>query len=672
MNSSGSVVYEKRNYALCMVRLQCSGLQCCASMTPPLSPAALAFVDGVPYAESFGDVYHSSDGGLGQAEHVFIGGNRLAERWRARSRFAILETGFGLGLNFLATWHAWRNDHQHSAQLHYVAIEMHPFQRADLVLLHARWPELADVSRTLLAHWPPLVPGCHRLLLDQGRVVLTLMFGDIRDCIGQIDGGAGFDAFYLDGFAPSKNPDMWAPAVLARLGRLAAPHATLATYSVAAPVRQALAQAGFVCEKRPGFGRKPDMLTASFAPRWPLTAPGAVQRNAIVVGAGIAGCSISERLCARGWQVTLVEQHTQVAQEISGNRAGIVMPLLSQDDNLTSRLARAAYLFALQTWERVGGIGRAFEGEACGVLQVPSSAEETHAQQKAAGLFPHAPEFVQALDAHQTFARFGLETAHGGWLFAQGGWATPASLCEALLAACGARLERRFSQQATQIARVDGQWQVRDERGGLIGAAAHLIIASGNDASVFAQLRTLPLLRVRGQVTHLREGVIPVLPLVVCGEAYLTRAAGGESCVGATFDEDDDPVLRPESERANLEALGRTLPQFAPVLAAHAAAGHALNGRVGFRCVSPDRLPLVGALPDLDAAICGSRLRDVPRHAGLHSLLAYGSRGLIWAPFCAELLAAMLEAEPLPLERDLAAALDPARFVLKAHRRATT
>lgn len=637
-------------------------------------PAALAWQDGVPYAEHFGDVYHSADGGLEQARHVFIGGNELPQRWRGRERFAILETGFGLGLNFLATWQRWQDDPERCPRLHYTAIEKHPFHPDDLARLHALWPELGALSAELLAAWPPLVPGFHHIELAQGKVLLTLAFGDVAHCLPQVDAGAGFDAFYLDGFAPSKNPDMWAGGTLAGLRHLAAPEATAATYTVAAAVREALAQAGFVCEKRPGFGRKRDMLAARYAPRWPLRQFAAPVRHAIVLGAGLAGCAISERLCARGWQVTLIERHAEPAQEISGNRAGIVLPRLSQDDNPPSRIARAAYLYALDMWKRLGGIGAAFEGEACGVLQLANDAAEARAQDNAAGLFAAAPEFVQWLDGGQIDARFGIAGTPGGWLFEQGGWVAPGSFCAALLAACGERLERRFGTEIAGIHRAQGNWEALDAGGKAIAAAPYLIVAGGHGAGRLEQAAALPLGQVRGQVTHLPAGVLPVLPLVVCGAGYMTRPRHGIVSIGATYDTDADPHLRADSQRANLQALARMLPGLAARIAELDAVsnGQQVEGRVGFRCVTPDRLPLVGALPDMHATIRGSRLRDVPRLSGLYGLLGYGSRGLTWAPFCAELLAAQIEGEPLPLEKDLVAALDPARFSLKAHRRART
>lgn len=630
----------------------------------PLVPASLAFVDGIPYAAQFDDVYHSADGGPDQARHVFLGGNQLPVRWRGKHNFTILETGFGLGLNFLATWAEWSDDPARSAQLHYLALEKHPFSAPDLATLHARWPELASFSEQLLAAWPPLVPGFHRLLLDGGRIVLTLIFGDIRTCLPQVD--ASVDAFYLDGFSPGKNPDMWEPSLLSRFDRLSAPQATLATYTVSAIVRQSLTQAGFVCEKQAGFGHKKDMLAAHFAPRWqppPRRMPSA-EMHAIVIGAGLAGSAACERLTARGWQVTLIERHAQPAQEASGNRAGIVMPLLSKDDNPASRLSRAAYLFTLQWWAHLGGIGRAFSGEQCGVLQLARDAAHARIQEQIAASHRYPAEFAQWLDPNAASALLKSSQAHGGWLFPRGGWVYPASLCDAMLAACANRVQRRFDNSAFRLEQSGQYWQVIDHADALIAEAPVVIFANGTNAIVFSQTRQLPLQTIRGQITHVDAALLPEFPVVVCGDGYLTRPAQGICSVGASYDADADPQLRQASQQENLARLAQVIPSVANRIETFPMAG-----RVGFRTVSPDRLPLVGALPVVDQAGNHERLRNVPRFPGLYGLLAYASRGLIWAPFAAELLAAELNGEPLPVERDLVAALDPARFMLKAYRR---
>lgn len=214
---------------------------------------------GIPFSTAFDDVYHTADGGLGQALHVFLAGNGLPQRWQGRDVFTILETGFGLGLNFLVTWHAWRNDPLRSQRLHFISVEKFPFLSEDLLRLHAAWPQFSGLSIDLVRQWPPLAEGRHDLYFDEGRVQLTLLFGDALELFPKLE--AQTDAIYLDGFAPSKNPDMWSLPIFEQLYRLAAPECTLATWSVAGMVRNGLKQVGFAVNKTQGFGGKRQMLT---------------------------------------------------------------------------------------------------------------------------------------------------------------------------------------------------------------------------------------------------------------------------------------------------------------------------------------------------------------------------------------------------------------------------
>jgi len=233
-------------------------------MNEALDIAPLAFgPDGTPVSAVYGDVYHSTAGGPAQARYVFLGGNGLPARWRGRARFGVVETGFGLGLNFLATWRAWRDDAAACDVLDYVAFEKHPFCAEDLAVAQAAWPEFADLAAELRALWPALTPGEHLLRLAGGRLRLRLVFGDVRTMAPGVTVSA--DAFYLDGFSPAKNPDMWSPDVCAQLARLGAPGATLATWSVAGSVRRAVQSAGFSVEKRLGFAGKRQMLVGVLA-----------------------------------------------------------------------------------------------------------------------------------------------------------------------------------------------------------------------------------------------------------------------------------------------------------------------------------------------------------------------------------------------------------------------
>jgi tRNA 5-methylaminomethyl-2-thiouridine biosynthesis bifunctional protein len=613
----------------------------------PLVPARLAFAaDGTPYSRAFGDVYHSADGGAAQARHVFLGGNGLPARWAGARRFTILETGFGFGLSFLATWDAWREDPRRCERLHYVSVEKHPFSAQDLAVLHVPHAQFAPLAEELRSAWPLLVPGVHRLEFAEGRVVLTLAFGDAAELLPQLRLAA--DAVYLDGFAPGKNPEMWSPTLLKAVARLAAPGATAATWSVAAAVRDGLRAAGFAAEKRRGFARKSEMLVASFVPPRALRAAPAplAERSAVVIGAGIAGAAAAERLAARGWDVTLVERHHAPALEASGNHAGAFHPIVTGDDSHIARLTRSAFSWLLEHWRQLDAIGAAPEWQRCGVLQLARDAREAAAQRAAVSALALAPEYAQYVDAGKASACAGVKLAAGGLWFPEGGWIRPASLAGALIARSRARL--LYGREAAALEQAGERWRVCDREGEVIAEAGAVVLANAGDALRLAPAKHIRLRRVRGQLTHLPP--LLALKTVLLRGGMVLPAIDGISVAGASFDlDDEDPAVRSDSHAGNLERLERLVPG-----AARGLDPAKLEGRVAFRTVARDRLPLVGAL-------------DAP---GLYGAFAYGSRGLLWAGLGAELLASLMEGEPLPLEGPLADAVAPGRFAARAKRRA--
>jgi tRNA 5-methylaminomethyl-2-thiouridine biosynthesis bifunctional protein len=633
-------------------------------MPTPLCPARLAFAaDGTPFSEAYGDVYHSAEGGLAQAQHVFLQGNGLPQRWRGRRSFTILETGFGFGLSFLTAWRAWREDPARCGRLHFVSVEKHPFIASDLALLWERNAELKTQNQELLARWPMLVPGMYRIEFDAGNVVLTLFFGDIAEGLPQLRLAA--DAIFLDGFAPAKNPGMWEPRLLRHLGRLAAPGATLATWSVAAPVRAALESAGFSVEKRPGFGSKKEMLAGRLIPR--LTRKSASisnsskSRTAVVIGAGIAGAAVCERLAARGWGVTLLERQAAPPAD-AGRHAGVFHPVVTRDDSLFARLTRAAFLYSLNYWKRLNNL----DWERCGVLQLARDEEEQTAQRAALDALALPPGYAQYATRDAASGHAGVPVGADGIWYPSGGWIKPLSLVSAQLASAAGRLEARFGCEVSRIARESNGWTAYDHAGRPLAQAPVMVLANAAEALKLAPARTMRIRKVRGQITFLPAAKFTAPRTIVLRGGFVLPAHRGESMAGASYDfDDDDAAPRTDSHAGNLERLDRILPgngsRFDPA---------ALDGLVGFRAVAPDRLPLIGALADEDAAAPKNPLPvTLPRLEGLYGAFAYGSRGLLWAGLGAELLASMLEGEPLPIEARLADALDPGRFLLRALRR---
>ena len=607
-------------------------------MLKTIIPAILEFKDGVPYSTLYGDIYHSADGGTGQARHVFLQGCGLPQAWANQTSFVMLETGFGTGLNFLTTWAAWRADSARPSRLHFLAVEKHPFQADDLATLHARWPEFSDLSRELLANWPMLTPGFHRIALDGGRVQLSLMLGDALDCLPQVQ--AAVDAFYLDGFAPDCNPDLWQPRLYKELARLAKPGAVAATYTVMGAVRQGLTQAGFVCEKRAGYGGKRHCLTARFVgeSNW---AESASPKHVAVIGAGVAGTALAHALAQRGVAVTVLERGAELGSGASGNPVAVFRPMLSRDDNRASRLTRAAFLHNLRAW---AALGESVEWARCGVLHLPKDSIAAAKQQQALATAAPPAEFARWVELGEARELANWPVAAPGLFFPAAGWVAPGSLCRAWLD--HPAIELRMGCTVARLrALSNGQpsgWQVLDGAGAVLAEADAVVLANARDVLSLVPDQTWPLHTERGQITQLPTGCLPEIQRVIAREGYIAPGAL-QPLVGATYEHDDDDTMpRRDSDLANLARLEAILPG-----AGSRFKVDDVNGRASLRALLPDRLPMLGA---------------VSGQAGLYVAAGYASRGVVWAGLLGEALADRMTGQPLPLEAELMRIIAPGRF----------
>jgi tRNA 5-methylaminomethyl-2-thiouridine biosynthesis bifunctional protein len=592
--------------------------------------------NGTPFSPQYDDVYHSAHGGLEQARHVFLGGNGLPERWRGRASFAIVETGFGIGLNFLATWDAWRSDAARSRRLHFVSVENQPFARDALAAALAPFTSLAPLARALAAVWPPALAGFHRLHFDAGRVILTLLFGEASEILPQLVARA--DALYLDGFAPARNPRMWTPEVVRELARIARPDATLATWTVAGGVRNALADAGFRAEKRAGFAAKREMLHAvREGPAQP--ADRRSDRRAVVVGGGLAGTLAAERLAAREWDVAVLDAREAPAPP----EVALVRPIANLRDALNARISRGAFLYALQHFRALQHDGYHLAWNRCGVLQLAQDEDEAERFAAVVKSQDYPADFLEFVDWTRASQLAGRRVRGAGWWFPSGATVSPSSLAVASLARAGERVRRRSCARVERLEREGDAWRALDRDGRVLAEAPTLVLANAVDAVRLLPDARLRLSRVRGQVTYLPPAPARALEIVVSGSGYVAPRFDGGHVVGATYQHDDgDEGVRAADHAQNLERAESMLPGFTEGLDATGLAGW-----TGFRATVPDRLPIAGATTA----------------DGLHVLTGLGSRGLLWGPIAAETLASALEDEPLPLARDHAGAISPRRFL---------
>ncbi len=598
----------------------------------------LDWKDGQPFSERYGDVYFSTDSGLEETRHVFLRGNDLAQRFaglRDGESFCIGETGFGTGLNFLCAWQLFEQSAPAGASLDFFSVEKFPLQDDELHAALALWPELQAQATILLARWHRRVPGWNRWSFAGGRIRLTVAMEDVEQALPQLQPGS-VDAWFLDGFSPAKNPEMWSDEVLSGLARASRAGATLATYTSAGWVRRGLQQAGFAVERAPGFGRKREMVRGHISS--PVTAGnGHMSRTALVIGAGLAGCAAAHALAQRGIRVALVDRAPRLASAASGNPRGILHARFGAGMNALHRFVLAAYGHALALLDEavpVDGVARA----ECGLLQLAATEAEAKRIAKLAAQ-EWAPHLLQVVDAGRTSELAGLPMAHGGLWFPAGGWVVPPQVCARL--ADHPLITQYLGYEVAALERTASGWRARGE--GFEMEAEQVVVCCGHQAKNLSQFAAFPLQPVRGQISVLQATAASTrLKTVLCAEGYCAPAVDGKHVAGATSTFDDAATdLREVDDAENLAQLAAHMP------ALHQALGDArpLDGRAGVRCSVPGATPLVGEV-----------------ESGLYCSLAHGTRGLLTAGIVGEVIAAAMCGQLAPLPQSLLDALAPQRL----------
>lgn len=596
----------------------------------------LAWQDGLPFSSRFEDLYFSAVSGLDEKRHVFLQGNRLAGRFAALSAgesFTIGETGFGTGLNFLCTLQLFEQLAPPGASLDFFSIEKFPLDDDELRAALALWPELQSIADSLRSRWRRRVPGWNRWSF--GRVRLTLVLDDVAGALPQLPENA-VDAWFLDGFSPAKNPEMWSEPVLTHIARASRAGATVATYTSAGWVRRGLLQAGFDAARAPGFGWKREMLSGSLAlPRTDAqkrTAP----RTALVIGGGISGCATAHALTQRGVQVTLLERAPHLASAASGNPRGILHARFGAGMNALHRFVLASYGHALTLLDEALPADGELRAE-CGLLQLECNEAEQKRIAKLAGI-EWPPHLMQFVDADAASRLGGMEMAHGGLWFPGGGWVVPPALCERL--ADHALIERRFDHTVDTLMQTDAGWRAAGKDWSVEAGIA--VVCCAHSALALEPFANFPLTPVRGQVSLLpATDASRALRAVICGDGYCAPAVGGAHVIGATHTFDDEAIdVRAADHADNLSKLASFAPRLRETLGELDI--ERLEGRASVRCSAPGATPLVGEV-----------------QPGLYCSLAHGTRGLLTAGLSGEIIAAQAFGQLPPLSAAVLSALSP-------------
>ncbi|WP_454782369.1 bifunctional tRNA (5-methylaminomethyl-2-thiouridine)(34)-methyltransferase MnmD/FAD-dependent 5-carboxymethylaminomethyl-2-thiouridine(34) oxidoreductase MnmC [Legionella sp. WA2022007384] len=653
----------------------------------PINKAELSWHNTLPFSTQYDDIYHSSEGAINQALHVFVDGNDLINRWQSFSddepqRFTIAEMGFGIGLNFLVSWSLWEQYAPKSSKLHFISCEKHPLSLADLAKSLASSPQLEKHAQQLIASYPVLTPGYHHLSFCNGRVTLTLMLGDALECYEQLlICGESFlekelrtafiDAWFLDGFAPAKNESMWSEALMNVIAMLSKENTSLATYTAAGSVKSGLSKYGFVVEKRKGFGPKRHMICARFtklptqktAKRhtpWHVGKPEKYfNKSAIIVGAGLAGCFTAHALNKRGWKVTIIDELGQVGSGGSANQQAVLFPKLSAYRSPLTQFMLTAFLYAARTYQSI--LNQTKIGELNGSLLLSYSDKEKAAQSSLHSWLAHYPELGSLVDAQHASELAGFSLDKPGLHIPLSGWINSPELCQYLVNAEGISL---VTDTTVSQLYFDKRWIVNDLE------TEVLILANGHKINSFHETEYLPVKPIRGQMTGISSTVQSAgLKLPVCGDGHVLPAIKGIHQLGATYElKSADSQIKPQDDQSNLAKLKQLAPE---VLWAETVSNH----WAGVRASTPDYLPLVGQIAKAKhflqqfAQLETNAKRWIAQagsyYPGLYACAGFGSRGLTTIPLCAEWLASVINKEIGCLPRNLQYALSPARFLRK-------
>lgn len=612
--------------------------------------------DGVdiPFSRQFGDVYFSRANGLAEAQHVFLQGNDLADRLstlQSHQYFCVGETGFGTGLSILTLWQLWQQCRpDNHSRLHVVSVEKFPLSVADLSRALAVWPELAQLAAQLISQYPPALPGCHRLVFAQERFSIDLWFGDAADCLSQVQTSHAINAWFLDGFAPKCNPELWQDSVLAQIIRLSDVGTTFASFSVAGVVKRGLKAHGIHITRPPGFGHKRQMLKAVW-PETTLPSPDStscalpasglgVKTKSLpriaIIGAGIAGLSMAHALSRRGYPCYLVDQSAALSGA-SGNPRALIAPRLTSLAKFSSNLMNIGGLYTMRYWQQFMGI---IEGT--NILHIIEQRAEETLQQA----HQYHADVLTILDVEQTSQKTICPVLLPSVCFKKNALLNPIKLAEHVLSH---PLVQLATAEVNQLHAINGQWQLLNSQHDIIqahgiGCFDHVIVCNAvNSPTLCPSLK--PFKPIRGQVSWFKHSSTITIPMSYGG--YVSSVDQHTTLLGASFIPDDHHTdIRLQDHQHNLDLLSAV----SPALAQSFPPIRQWQGRASVRAQSPDYLPFIGQVPNMPHVWTVSGL---------------GSKGFSFAPIASEFICAQLFGEVWPLTIQVAQTISPARFIKK-------
>jgi tRNA 5-methylaminomethyl-2-thiouridine biosynthesis bifunctional protein len=664
--------------------------------------------DGTPYSEEFNDIYFDSQSGYQQSEDIFIHGNNISKRLQhANDNFVIAETGFGTGLNFLLTLQAYSKlqkifPNYSIEKLTFISVEKFPLSKAQLLKSLNSLPQLSHYSNLLLAQYPDFNNNAPLKEINasffNGNVSLKIIIDDATQGLSKIKTKHSglVDAWYLDGFSPANNPEMWSEQLFSQIGRLSKAQATMATFTVAGFVKRQLQQIGFRVEKKSHRGDRAQILTGVFQQN-PNTTKGYRLRPKIVkpqhvsiIGGGIASACAAYALTKQGIKVTLYCKDKALSQGASSNAIAALYPLLHQQPDDISLFYQQAFWRAKSLYNEISEKGFNFPHDWCGVLEIAYKESIAQRQKKFTELATWSKSLIHNIDANKASDIANIPLSYGGLFMPNGGWVDPQSLVNQMINAAKktSRLTVKTNILVDKIEQIppikeesqkeQAHWRLLTSKGDF--EANVLIICGGAEIIDMEFIKQLPFSSVQGQVTSMSTNkTINALSTVICHKGYLTPSNSsyqnqGIHCIGATFKKNNTSIIATkEDDVFNMNMLSNCLPELNQKINWTEQDISASKARL--RCMTPDHIPMVGAMPDIQKHIedYPHLTKDknwkynqvAPAVKNLYVMMGFGARGLCSAPLAADILAADLCGTPYPVNNEMLFNLSPNRFVIR-------
>lgn len=582
---------------------------------------------GAPRSEQFDDIYFSAENGLEETAYVFLKGNNLPQAWKGKENFTIAETGFGTGLNFFSVWKLFEETAEPNQTLDFISIEKYPLTPKEIKQALEPWKDFfKNRIDIFLAQYPLRIAGFHRIKISQ-QITITLIFDDVKEVLPKVD--AQVDCWFLDGFTPAKNPDMWSNIVFQEMARLSKAGATYATFTAAGDVRRGLTASGFSVQKQKGFGRKREMIAGEFQGEKKILKPHLkLGARVAIIGGGLAGTSCAYVLKQYGYKPVIYEASDALASGASGNRLGLYNPRFSKLRDDLSDFFAPAYAHLIRTASQ---IGEQVDYTPCGALHLMNDSKKEERLKSMASHWLWHSDHVKILDTDMASEVAGIPLDCEALYLPDAGYISPQKLCSYYARDVDVHLNTKIDDLS-----------ILEEEA--------VILTCGAAVQNFDVLSWMSIEEVRGQVSLFKETEkSKPLKSTLCYGGYLLPSVNGAHITGSTFEK---WVNHTDVTEENHQDNMRTLKDNIGVL--EGADFNIQSGRAGLRAATNDRFPVVGAVPDQDHVYVSA---------------AFGSHGLVGSITAAHYIVDLMRGGPLSLASKTAKSLSPQRFLDRARKR---